>query len=453
MPEPIDPAATIPATNVATVAATIARSAPGATDTSPAAALGRAQFALGQGDSARAVQWLSEAVGRAPQDASLWAGLGVALRFEARLDEAAQAFEQALQLQPGRPDVQVYLGMVRLAQGRQEEGWPLYQARWRSPHWTERMRYPLQALWQGRVGRGTRLLLWGEQGLGDCLQFARYAPWLHELFQAQAASVVLEVPKPLQRLLQHSWPQLEVVARGELRGRFDVHLPLMDLPKRWGGVGPGLLPYLPQPLPYLRPPPGDAATLVGAVAPPTSTGKPMPMPMPAPATTPLHAAVLASERRQPARALKVGVVWQGRPTHPDDRLRSLAPEVLQPLFEVPGLEWVSLQKDATQHPDWLPERMARCADFADTAAVLQGLDLVVSIDSAVAHLAGALGMPVFVLLPPVADWRWGLQGEHTPWYPQMRLFRRGAGEGWDAVMGRLAAALVAMATARDAGLA
>ena len=98
------------------------------------------------------------------------------------------------------------------------------------------------------------------------------------------------------------------------------------------------------------------------------------------------------------------MVWQGRPTHPDDRLRSLAPEVLQPLFEVPGLEWVSLQKDATQHPDWLPERMAQCTDFADTAAVLQGLDLVVSIDSAVAHLAGALGKPVFVLLPPVADW-------------------------------------------------
>ncbi len=376
----------------------------------PDATLNQAQAALGQGHSAQALQLLEQAVARMPGHAALWAGLGVALRFEARLEEAAVAFEQALQLQPGRADVQVHLGMIRLAQGRQDEGWPLYQARWRHPHWTERMRYPVQALWQGRVSAGTRLLLWGEQGLGDCLQFARYVPWLQQMLQSQNASLVLEVPQPLQRLLQVSWPMVEVVAAGAVRGHFDVHLPLMDLPNRWGGLGPGLLPYEPTPGAYLLAPP--------------------------PALQP--------ERRSTA-PLRVGVVWQGRPTHPDDRWRSLSPDQLQPLFDLPGLEWVSLQKDATQHPAWLADGMQACADFADTARVVQSLDAVVSIDSAVAHLAGALGKPVFMLLPHVADWRWGLAHAGTPWYPTMRLFRRAVAEDWSAVMARVAAALVEMA--------
>lgn len=382
---------------------------PAAQETAPvAAALDRAQASLKQGHSAQAVRCLSQALERAPQQTALWAGLGVALRFAARLEDAAQAFEKALALEPGRADAQVHLGMIRLAQGRQDEGWPLYQARWRSPHWTERLRYPLEALWQGRVSAGLRLLLWGEQGLGDCLQFARYAPWLQQMLQAHGASLVLEVPRPLQRLLRHSWPQLEVAVAGSVRGRFDAHLPLMDLPHRWGGVGTGdLLPYLPTALPYLFAPGHDEES--------------------APAPT------------QPA--LKVGVVWQGRRTHPDDRMRSLPAAMLQPLFGMPGLHWVSLQKDAADHPVWLPETMKDCADFLDTARVIQGLDVVLSIDSAVAHLAAAMGKPVLLLLPQVCDWRWGLDTDSTPWYPGMRLFRCGAQESWPDVLLRVAADL------------
>jgi hypothetical protein len=201
-----------------------------------------------------------------------------------------------LQLEPERADAQVYLGMIRLAQDRQEEGWPLYQARWRAPHWPERLRYPLDALWECRVRAGTRLLLWCEQGLGDTLQFARYAPWLQHLLQAQGASLVLEVPQPLLGLLQANWPALEIAALGQVHGHFDAHLPLMDLPNRWGGTGPGLLPYQPRATPYLSLPPGTAGSLLG---------------IPCPTARPTPAAPL----------LNVGVVWQGRPAHPDDCLR------------------------------------------------------------------------------------------------------------------------------------
>ncbi|WP_117176507.1 tetratricopeptide repeat protein [Rhodoferax lacus] len=390
----------------------------------PDTILAQAQASLSQGRSAQALQIITEALQQTPDHPALWAGLGVALRFEARLDDAADAFEKALQLQPGRADVQVHLGMIRLAQGRQDEGWPLYQARWRSPHWTERLRYPAQALWQGRVSAGMRLLLWGEQGFGDSLQFARYAPWLQQEFKAHGATVVLEVPKPLQHLLQQSWPALEVAAAGELHGHFDAHLPLMDLPNRWGGVGPGLLPYLPMPVPYLSLPPAGSASIVGSQYAPSRAGSG--------GGTGAHAN---------ASVLKVGVVWQGRPTHPDDRLRSLSAATLQPLFDLPGLSWVSLQKDAKDLPAWLPDSMALCADFSETARVVQALDVVVSIDSAVAHLAAALGKPVFLLLPQVADWRWGLSGERTPWYPNVHLFRRGAGDSWAVVMARVAQAL------------
>ena len=138
------------------------------------------------------------------------------------------------------------MGMIRLAQDRQEDGWPLYQARWRAPTWTDRLRYPPEALWLERVAAGTRLLMWCEQGLGDTLQVARYAPWLQQLLRTQGSSLAVEVPPPLLGLRQANWPALELAAMGRVRGSLDAHLPLLDLPNRWGGMGPGLLPYQPE---------------------------------------------------------------------------------------------------------------------------------------------------------------------------------------------------------------
>ena len=382
----------------------------------PTSVLARAQASLNQGDSAQAVQALSAALRESPDQASLWAALGLALREEARPDLAAAAFIKVLHLEPGQVDAQMHLGMIRLAQGRQTEGWLLCQARWDSPRWAEPMRYPQQSLWKGECRPGMRLLLWAEQGLGDALQFGRYAPWLQQLLQSQGASVVLEVPEALLRLLQESWPALDIVARGRLPGHFDAHLPLTDLPYCWRGLGEGRLPYLPLDSPYLRAPSAP-------VVPSTSL-----------------------QRQSPV--LKVGLVWQGRPAFPGDRWHSLPFAALQPLWDVPGVTCVSLQQAAADAPAWLPDAVQACEDCADLARVVQGLDLVLGVDSDVAHLAAALGKPVWLLLPRAPDWRWGLQGEGTPWYPAMRLFRRGGQEACSEVIHRAAAALGCLVSER-----
>ena len=392
------------------------------------AALADAQACLAGGEGQRALHTMQEAARAAPHNAAVQAALGVALRFNAMIEDAAGAFSRALALQPGRADAAVYLGMIRLAQGRQAEGWPLYMARWRNPNWVEKLRYPEKDLWQGKVAPGTRLLLWGEQGFGDTLQFCRYAPWLLRLMKTQGATLALEVPAPLQSLFRATWPFMDIFVAGETRGNFDAHLPLMDLPSRWGNlVGDGGLPYLPFPAPYLSALPDPVAAQRGATSMPAGGN---------------------------GELLRVGIAWQGRLTHPDDRWRSLPPGQLQSLFNVPGIRWVSLQKSeapggAGGHPAWLPDDMAQCRDFADTARIVDGLDLVISIDSAVAHLAGALGKPVWLLLPMVADWRWQLQGDATPWYPDMRLYRQAQREGWPRLLARVAEDLAILAKSRS----
>lgn len=383
-------------------------------------ALVQAQASLARGNGLLAVRIMQDAALVEPNNAALLTGLGVALRFTGSFDEAAVALSRALALEPNRADAQVYLGMVRLAQGRQKEGWPLYQARWRNVHWTDKLRHPAQALWNGQATPGLRLLLWGEQGLGDTLQFARYAPWLLRLLRSHGASVALEVPAVLCCLLRNSWPFMDIFSTGEVVGRFDAHAPLLDLPHLWGDhVGDGGLPYEPMPSPYL-------SALPRYCAPACDDGQP--------------------------KLLRVGVVWQGRRTHPDDRYRSMHPDALAALFNVPGVAWVSLQKDAQDHPAWLPQETAMCQNFLGTARIVDGLDLVISIDSAVAHLAGALGKPVWLLLPKVADWRWQNCGDSTPWYPSMRIFRQDQGHdhGWGPVVQRVAAALSTLLATKQA---
>lgn len=376
------------------------------------ACLSQAAACLGAGECEQALALVQSTIEVVPGNATVRLALGVVLRAMGRLDEAAEVFVSL----PESAEAQVYLGMIRLAQGRQADGWALYRARWRYANWPEKLRYPENALWQGQQKAGMRLLLWGEQGFGDCLQFARYAPWLLHMLRSQGGTLALEVPAPLSALLCASWPFLEIYSMGEVRGNFDAHLPLMDLPSCWGGeVGTHGLPYLPMPIPYLSALPDLSRGQRGAVPRPIS-GQP----------------------------LRVGIVWQGRTTHPDDRWRSIPVAHLDALFSVAGVRWVSLQKDQGPVPAWLPDDMADCQDFSDTARVVDGLDLLVSIDSAVAHLAAALGKPVWLLLAKVADWRWQLTGDLTPWYPSMRLFRQGVNEDWPQVLARVASALATL---------
>lgn len=180
--------------------------------------LGRAKEHLAAGETARALEIMRQAAAHQPDNPLLQNGLGVALRFNGRLDEAAHAFSRALELEPGLPGARIFLGMIRLSQGRQREGWRLYRARWQFAGWTETMRYPAENVWQGQADPGLRLLLWSEQGFGDTIQFARYAPWLRQLLHGLGGELALEAHEPLCRLFRANWPEMEIFTGVRPRG-------------------------------------------------------------------------------------------------------------------------------------------------------------------------------------------------------------------------------------------
>jgi len=251
------------------------------------------------------------------------------------------------------------------------------------------------------------VLLHAEQGLGDTIQFARYVP----LVAAAGARVVLEVPPALTRLMATLDGAAAIVPHGEAPPPFDLHCPLGSLPLVFK-TEPATVPAK---IPYLAAADADVkkwSERLGAI------GRP-----------------------------RVGLVWSGNASHPNDRNRSIAFAALTPLFDAPA-HFVSLQRDlrpADAESLSAESRVTHVGDalddFADTAAVLALCDLVIAVDTAVAHLAGAMGRPLWVLLPFAPDWRWTLTGETTPWYPAARLFRQHAGGDWPAVIARVGAAL------------
>jgi hypothetical protein len=269
--------------------------------------------------------------------------------------------------------------------------------------------------WQGESFAGRRLLLFSEQGIGDALQFIRYLPRV----AARGGEIVLQVQPSLVSLLK-SLQGVTVIARGEPLPPLDLQLPLMDLPHVFGTT----LDSIPADVPYL------------------------------------HAETTRIEtwRRdfRDVAALKVGVVWAGSATHKGDRYRSLAAEAVLPRLVMPGVQLYSLQKEP--RPSDAPvlaglgsdviDLAPRLGDFADTAAAMAVLDLVISVDTSVVHLAGAMGRPCWVLLPYAQDWRWLRDREDSPWYPSLRLFRQQKPQAWDRVLTRVAAALECLSQAR-----
>lgn len=244
-----------------------------------------------------------------------------------------------------------------------------------------------------------------EQGYGDSIQFARWVPEVVRL----AGRATLECSAALQRLFAVSFPEVAVVALGQALPEFDVHCPLLSLPLRFA-TRPDVVP-------------SPGGYLAGA------------------ANTPLGL----------RPGLAVGLLWQGNQEHPSDRRRSLPFAALQPLLAVPGVDAWSLQREPGAIPAGAPAWAAALQtthalqrDFAALAAIVARLDLVITVDSAVAHLAGALGRPVWVLLPAVGDWRWGMRGEATSWYAAARLFRQDRLGDWDPPVAVAAAALAAM---------
>ena len=337
--------------------------------------------------------------------------VGTTLLHLNRLDEAETALRRALQLQPGFVLAELDLALTLLLAGRLAPGWRTYHHRWRDTSRMQRPPFFNPALeWLGPQNQplaGKRIVVYAEQGQGDVLQFIRYA----RLLQADGATVHAVVPPDLVTLVE-SLPGVTCSKPGvDLQA--DGHVALLDLPMHYGTT----LDDIPAAVPYLQ---ADGEKVAAW-----------------------------RERLKPwSDRLKVGIAWAGNPAQVNDRNRSMSLSLFKPLMELEGVACFSLQKadggrntDMQPGADQLVDWTGEWADFSDSAAMLECLDLVITVDTAVAHLAGALARPTWLLLPPNVDWRWLLEREDSPWYPTLRLFRRGFGEAPVAQMDRVVRAL------------
>ncbi len=335
--------------------------------------------------------------------------------LQKRYDEALACYDQATALAPRSPHVGWSRALTLLKLGRLKEGWEAFEWRRHYPDW-QRQLGPYARLAPPEKApdwRGKRVLIFAEQGFGDTIQFCRFLPRLIE----QGAEVTLHCQPELVALLGSAFADIEVVARGEVAPeKFDLHLPLMSLPRLLQLYHPEKLAA---PLPYLTPPRSARAVMATTV--------------------------------EKTEGLAIGVFWSDSPANPLDARRSLALDDLAPLAGLPGVRLHSLQlgvkPEEKEHPLWstMTDHAHHMKDFAHTAALIERLDLIVSADTAVAHLAGALGRPVWTLLYHDPDWRWhiGRDGKRTPWYPAMGLLEQGAGEPWREVVERLAGRIAA----------
>jgi Flp pilus assembly protein TadD len=342
-----------------------------------------------------------EALRLRPNYPEAHSNLGNALCDLGQLAEAEASYREALRLRPNSPETHINLGMALLRAGRFEEGWKEHE--WRMKASSNIPRDFSSPLWRGEAIGDRTILLHAEQGLGDTLQFCRYAPLMD-----CGAGIILEVQAPLVRLLSRLPGVTQIVARGDRLPPFDLHCPLMSLPYAFGTT----LDTIPAAMPYLS-----------------------------------ANAVLAANWQQRIvglDGLRIGLVWAGgeRLDFPAlaavDRRRSIALKALAPLGEVSGVSFVSLQKDgpAAQAADpphglMLHDFTSELHDFEDTAALIVNLDLVISVDTSVAHLAGALGKPVWLLNRFDTDWRWLLNRDDSPWYPTLRQFRQPSPGDWN----------------------
>jgi len=362
-----------------------------------------------QGRYAEAVASCRRAIALQPDCVAAYCNLGSALADLGDLDGALESYRKVLALQPDSAAATYYSGLIHLQQGDLARGWTHYEARWHLKSMGRKRRNFPQPLWRGESLNGARILLYAEQGLGDILQFVRYVPMVAE----RGGHVILQVPPALRRLL-HGLPGVsELLPFGETLPDFAWQCPLMSLPRAFATE----LSSIPASVPYLYPHPSDVQSW--------------------------------QHKLDCGERLRVGLVWAGNPKHVRNRQRSLALGQLAPLAEVEGVSYYALQKGlapAPAGPAWpegapLTDLGPQQHDLADAAAIVSSLDLVISADTAVAHLTGALGKPVWILLQFMPDWRWLLHREDSPWYPTARLFRQPVLGDWDSVLQRVTAEL------------
>jgi len=349
-----------------------------------------------------AIVLLQKAVKLRPNFGEAFNNLGNALREKGRVEQAIDAFRQAAALRPNVPKITWNLAWALLLTGDFQQGLAAYESRWNIPeiHMHREFKEPL---WDGSPLVGKHILLHEEQGLGDTLQLIRYVP----LVKARGGVVTVGVQPPLRRLLTGQCGIDNILVAGGSVPAFATHAPFMSLPRLLGTTQ-----YtVPAEVPYIR--------------------------SEAPLSTQWKA------RLAQYAGLKVGLVWAGSPHHTRDKTRSIRLEAFAPLAKVKNVTWISLQKgDQATQPrpaglellDWTQE----LNDFADTAALMDNLDLVIAVDTAVAHLAGAMGKKTWVLIPFAPDWRWMIRRNNTPWYPTMRLFRQPRPGDWKTAIEQIA---------------
>jgi hypothetical protein len=355
--------------------------------------------------------------------ADTYINLGLVHRALGRYYEAMASFQQALARKPADPAASFALAFVHLTVGEFKEGWPLYEARFQEPTLAVPTRDFAVPRWDGRkVLVGKTLLVHAEQGLGDAIHFCRYLP----LLASQGINIVFEVMPSLKALIGSLPGAVQIIGRGEPIPPVDYHCPLLSLPLALGTD----LASIPGGVPYLTADPQRAARWAA--------------------------------RLQAVPGLRVGIAWQGNLIVEQlmwARGRSMPLADLAPLAQVPGVSLVSLQKGPGSEQLRDVSFRDRVLDlgsdldhgpdaFLDTAAVMAGLDLVVSTDTSIAHLAGALGRPAWIALPAAAEWRWLLERSDSPWYPTMRLFRQRRRRNWQSVVAALVAALTPLAANR-----
>jgi len=333
--------------------------------------------------------------------------------IHAQMEEFAQAvhaYDQALLLRPDYPEAHANRGLVHLLMGDFQQGWADYEWRWQGNHGLRRRKY-IGKQWDGSPLAGKRIVLHYEQGLGDTFQFIRYAKEL----KARGATVVFECQPNTRQILGHTPGIDQYVIRGEKPPTGDFYAPLLSLPS----LCQTNLDNLPRSVPYIF---TDPALMWEW-----------------------------KQRLAKVAGFRVGIVWQGNPEHKGDRNRSIPLVRFAALAAVPGVTLITLQKNFGIEQIEKLDGLFNLVDFKDvgenvdgwlrTAAIIANLDLVICADTSVGHLAGAMGVPVWMALPTSPDWRWLLNREDTPWYPTMRLFRQAAARDWEELFGRIAEAL------------
>jgi FKBP-type peptidyl-prolyl cis-trans isomerase 2 len=355
-----------------------------------------------------AIACFKKAIEIRPDYAEAHYNLGNAFVMKGQFYEALQSYGKTLEIRPEYAEAHWNISLLDLLLGRFEAGWKGYEWRWELKDVAVKRGF-VQPEWDGSDISGRTILLYSEQGFGDAIQFIRYVPLVAE----NGARVVVECPKELASLLKGVKGVHEIISDPERTPDFDLHCPIMSLPLRFNTS----LENIPAKVPYID-------------------------------VDPVLVRLWSDKVRPDSPKLKVGLAWAGDPKYKTDYDRSCRLDMLSPLAEFDNIIFYSLQKGVAANQALNPPKdfmlfdyTADISDFSDTAALIQNLDLVISVDTAVAHLAGALGKPVWTLLPFVPDWRWMLKREDSPWYPTMRLFRQPARWDWASVVGKIKEAL------------